>query len=495
MRLSWPIRPNNRRILTDGEEDGRMVVVETPVSYDMPSSPGSVSTTNDAATLIASPEHRTSLPAANNRRISRYGAQQLEAISMVASDDDEDDDEYEQKRQLLTDKWRQLFDQFDPEGFGEIPWEDFGRALRSAEFRQHIEPHKIQQLEEKFHLQQQLDNEQEEDNKSGCSGGGHHGDRPSRPSEYRTSAITFQDFVNVMSGKRSRSFKCAVHHRDRQVCSENDFHLLLKPPTLFQRMVKVIADEFLTDDRERKYYADRYSCCPPPLFIIFITLVELGFFTYYTVVMGEINPSGPVPINSVFIYRPDKRGEIWRFLLYMVLHAGWLHLLFNLLVQVLVGLPLEMVHGSMRIGAVYMAGVLAGSLGTSVFDTDVYLVGASGGVYALLAAHLANVLLNYNNMEFGIVRLIGIFIVASADVGFAIYDRYAAEQIGPPVSYVAHLTGALAGLTIGLLVLKNFEQKLHEQLIWWVALGVYAACTLFGILFNVFNPDPFYPAN
>jgi membrane associated rhomboid family serine protease len=38
----------------------------------------------------------------------------------------------------------------------------------------------------------------------------------------------------------------------------------------------------------------------------------------------------------------------------------WLHLLFNLLVQVLVGLPLEMVHGSMRIGAVYMAGVLAG---------------------------------------------------------------------------------------------------------------------------------------
>lgn len=55
--------------------------------------------------------------------------------------------------------------------------------------------------------------------------------------------------------------------------------------------------------------------------------------------------------------------------------------------------------------------LFSGSLGTSVFDTDVYLVGASGGVYALLAAHLANVLLNYNNMEFGIVRLIGIFVI------------------------------------------------------------------------------------
>lgn len=248
-----------------------------------------------------------------------------------------------------------------------------------------------------------------------------------------------------------------------------------------------MAEEFLPDDRDRKYYADHYSCCPPPLFIVIITLIELGFFTYYTVAMGEVNTSGPVPIDSLFIYRPDKRLEVWRFIFYMVLHAGWIHLLFNLVVQVMVGLPLEMVHGSLRIGTVYMAGVLAGSLGTSVFDTDVYLVGASGGVYALLAAHLANVLLNYNQMEFGLVRLIGIFIVASADVGFAVYDRYAAEQAGPPVSYVAHLTGALAGLTIGLLVLKNFEQKLHEQLIWWVALGVYAACTLFAVLFNIFN--------
>lgn len=78
---------------------------------------------------------------------------------------------------------------------------------------------------------------------------------------------------------------------------------------------------------------------------------------------------------------------------------------------------------------------------------------------------------------------------ASCDVGYAVYSRYAGEVFGPPVSYVAHLTGALAGLTIGLLVLKNFEQKLHEQLLWWVALGVYAACTIFAILFNIMNPS------
>lgn len=79
---------------------------------------------------------------------------------------------------------------------------------------------------------------------------------------------------------------------------------------------------------------------------------------------------------------------------------------------------------------------MLGSLGTSVFDTDVYLVGASGGVYALLAAHLANVLLNYNNMEFGIVRLIGIFIVGNYTFLFI-----------PPMFYFSVLS-SLLGLTL-----------------------------------------------
>lgn len=99
------------------------------------------------------------------------------------------------------------------------------------------------------------------------------------------------------------------------------------------------------------------------------------------------------------------------FVLFLSVYLGrWFHLAFNLIVQLMVGLPLEMVHGSSRIAVIYMAGVLAGSMGTSIFDPDVYLVGASGGVYALLAAHLANVMLNYSNMHYGIIRIVAIFL-------------------------------------------------------------------------------------
>lgn len=52
--------------------------------------------------------------------------------------------------------------------------------------------------------------------------------------------------------------------------------------------------------------------------------------------------------------------------------SRWLHLLFNLGVQVVVGLPLEMVHGSLRIAAVYMAGVLAGKFPQLMLLYSVY---------------------------------------------------------------------------------------------------------------------------
>ena len=45
-----------------------------------------------------------------------------------------------------------------------------------------------------------------------------------------------------------------------------------------------------------------------------------------------------------------------------------------MVIQLFVGLPLEMSHGSKRVMVVYIFGVLAGSLTTSVFDSKVYLV-------------------------------------------------------------------------------------------------------------------------
>ncbi|RZC37746.1 hypothetical protein BDFB_011260 [Asbolus verrucosus] len=98
-------------------------------------------------------------------------------------------DEAELRRVLLRDQWRQFFDkvspangprplsrplrfQYDPEGFGEIPWSDLMAAMSDPEFRHRVGTGKREILLEKARTAS-------------------------------TPAITFQDFVNVVSSGAS----------------------------------------------------------------------------------------------------------------------------------------------------------------------------------------------------------------------------------------------------------------------------------------------------
>lgn len=55
------------------------------------------------------------------------------------------------------------------------------------------------------------------------------------------------------------------------------------------------------------------------------------YLYYYSLTLGSTPAPGdmwasvaaPVPMDSVFIYRPDKRQQLWRFMLYMFLHVGY----------------------------------------------------------------------------------------------------------------------------------------------------------------------------
>ena len=48
--------------------------------------------------------------------------------------------------------------------------------------------------------------------------------------------------------------------------------------------------------------------------------------------------------------------------------------------------------GSLRVAILYFSGVLLGSVGASCIQPNMFLVGASAGVYALITAHLGNFL-------------------------------------------------------------------------------------------------------
>ncbi|XP_031522976.1 rhomboid-related protein 2 isoform X1 [Papio anubis] len=256
------------------------------------------------------------------------------------------------------------------------------------------------------------------------------------------------------------------------------------------RKVHRIVSKWMLPEKARGTYLERANCFPPPVFIISISLAELAVFIYYAVWKPQkqwITLDTGI-LESPFIYSPEKREEAWRFISYMLVHAGVQHILGNLCMQLVLGIPLEMVHKGLRVGLVYLAGVIAGSLASSIFDPLRYLVGASGGVYALMGGYFMNVLVNFQEMipAFGIFRLLVIILIIVLDMGFALYRRFFVPEDGSPVSFAAHVAGGFAGMSIGYTVFSCFDKALLKDPRFWIAIAAYLACVLFAVFFNIF---------
>ncbi|ROJ29279.1 Rhomboid-related protein 2 [Anabarilius grahami] len=199
--------------------------------------------------------------------------------------------------------------------------------------------------------------------------------------------------------------------------------------------------KWMLPEELRETYLERANCCPPPIFIILISLAELGVFIYYAVWKPQKQwiTLGTGIWESPLTYKPEQREEAWRFLSYMFVHAGVEHIMGNLLMQLLLGIPLELVHKGFEVGMVYMAGVLA--VGT--------------------------------------------------DVGFAIYRRFFSHDVAMKVSFVAHIGGGVAGMTIGYVFFTNYNKELLKDPRFWMCIVGYIAFFLFAVIFNIFlSPAP-----
>ncbi|KAM5124829.1 rhomboid-related protein 3, partial [Mantella aurantiaca] len=293
-----------------------------------------------------------------------------------------------------------------------------------------------------------------------------------------------------LSGKRSDSFRRAILQGNRRLCN-NDL-LEESGLSLTQRMIRHVACEVLPREIDRQWFYDNYRVCPPPWFIIAITIVEVAIFVYYGLVLDRfvLQVTHPEYLKNPLMYHPQLRSQAWRFLSYVFMHAGIEHLGVNVALQLLVGVPLEMVHGTVRIGFIYVAGVLAGSLAVSLADMTAPAVGSSGGVYAIVSAHLANIVMNWSGMrcQFKLLRMSFALICMSLEFGRAVWLRFYPSSYPPcsHPSFVTPLGGVLVGITLGVVILRNFEQRLREQSLWWIFLSSYILFVAFAVLWNVF---------
>ena len=123
----------------------------------------------------------------------------------------------------------------------------------------------------------------------------------------------------------------------------------------------------------------------------------------------------------------------------------------------------------MRLTFIYVIGVVSGSLFHSVVSPCASLVGASGGIFALLGSGAIKLKRHrkYQGKCRQIVNLalsVGTLILALSDLGFSIYAWYNCDTNVKKTAISAHMGGFLSGLAVGYLVLNKFQESWGQQM-------------------------------
>ncbi|KAH7693652.1 rhomboid family protein, partial [Aphelenchoides avenae] len=151
------------------------------------------------------------------------------------------------------------------------------------------------------------------------------------------------------------------------------------------------------------------------------------------------------------------------------------HLVHNVVGQFAFGTTLELAH-RWRIAAVFLLGAITAALfKAALTDSHAgYGGGASGGVFAICAAHFANVTLNWNEMNHPIVHV-------ALVMCFVAYTLFGIYRMGntTSTSYSAHMGGFVAGILLGTLFLRNVVKEKWEAKVKKTALILYIVLVVF----------------
>jgi membrane associated rhomboid family serine protease len=107
---------------------------------------------------------------------------------------------------------------------------------------------------------------------------------------------------------------------------------------------------------------------------------------------GQFGVGSSASSNQVFangaLYGPliDQNNEYWRLVTSGFLHAGFIHIAFNMYLLYMLGNMLEPALGNVKFALVYVVGLLGGSFGALLVNPTAVTVGASGAIFGLMGA-------------------------------------------------------------------------------------------------------------
>ncbi|UJR11550.1 hypothetical protein I4U23_015730 [Adineta vaga] len=181
--------------------------------------------------------------------------------------------------------------------------------------------------------------------------------------------------------------------------------------------------------------------------------------------------------------------QLYRFFIPIFLHGGIIHLIINLLNQLVVGIPLERKFSSIRIAIIYIVSGIGSILLSAVGLPRNPSVGASGALYGIFAVYLMDMIRNWKNLSHPWLRigLEGGFAAASLIIGIFV----------PIVDYMAHIGGFIVGILSGLIICPNlywdickFDNPVKTKLIIMAISSLFLLAFFLGGFIGFFRSTP-----
>eukprot|EP00161_Ancyromonas_sigmoides_P016379 TRINITY_DN4372_c0_g1_i4.p1 TRINITY_DN4372_c0_g1~~TRINITY_DN4372_c0_g1_i4.p1 ORF type:complete len:481 (+),score=42.38 TRINITY_DN4372_c0_g1_i4:98-1540(+) len=201
---------------------------------------------------------------------------------------------------------------------------------------------------------------------------------------------------------------------------------------------------------------------------------------------GNCNPFiGPKPealrtwgAKDAYLIR--ENGEFWRFLTPVFLHAGFVHLLSNLLFQLRAGADMECLWGWWRVLAIYTVSGIGGNVVSAVVAPSVLSVGASGSLFGLLGSLYSELLMNWRFMPAPGRQLLSLLAMTAVVVAVGML---------PMIDQFVHLGGLIFGFLIGFLFVPKTKARLVPYILRFIGTGLAIAGLLTALTIFYNNPS------
>lgn len=193
-------------------------------------------------------------------------------------------------------------------------------------------------------------------------------------------------------------------------------------------------------------------------FFIYFLMIALRFFN----IEGFYQFSSDLEFKTIYL----KTGEkIYTIITSMYLHGELFHILMNMVVLILAGVPFEERVGAKKFAIIYFISGIGAVILFSLFNLNspIILIGASGAISGILGAFATL----YPRDEIWMI-LVVIFtkvpVILVAVAYFLIDVLYVVFTIESNVAYIAHIGGLASGVFLGL-ILKEEKKEIKVDLI------------------------------